>query len=983
MVGMGLQAVIAAHRVRVRGIPDDFPPPVNGADVPLLGVNVALGQYDDEALSTALARIEAAGFTWVRQTFYWDQIETPSGSFDWTAADRVVAALAHFPDLRLIAVLDESASAPPADPDRFAAFGAAFAARYSAQVAAYQIWDEPNLAERWGGGPVNPPAYADLLARTASAIRRADADAFILTAGLAPTVETGPQNLSDARYLARLYEAGAAPYFDAVAGKPYGFYSGPDDRRVDDGLLNFSRLILLREVMLAYGDADKAVWASHWGWNALPDDWAGTPSPWGGTDEATQAAYTVAALARARAEWPWVGAMVLEHFQPAVAHDGPRWGFALVGPDGALRPVYEAVSAWAEALPDAAPPGGYPARNPWVTYRGDWQVGPLGADVGADVGGEMNTATFRFDGSAVALTVRRGPYRGFLYVTVDGAPANGLPRDQDGRAYLVLYDRDLAVATVTLARDLAPGLHTVEVLAEGGEGQWSVIDWRVASAPMIARPGHIAYTWPFIGLLGAGLALLTLLVRDVRRVDWEALKHRCLAWPEGAQAALIGGMTGLLWFAAAASWGRDWASPCFVVSLFASVGLILLFAARLDLGLAMVALTAPFYLHPAGMFYGALSLPQALIVLCAIAWAIRHRKHFALAPRDLARALAASSWIDRLVIGWLGAATVAALAATDRRAAFFELLTVFFIPALYYVLLRSTSLDAGVRWRLVYAFLLGGVGVAAIGLAQYARGVHVVIAEGGLPRLQSVYFSPNRVGLYLGRVLPLFLVLLVGSKRRTGWAFHSLAVGAAMVAVALVLSFSRGALLLGIPAALLAMGIAAGGRYRRVVVVLVVIQALALIPLLQVPRFASLFDLQQGSTFFRLELWRSTLALLREHPWLGVGPGNFLAAYRTRYVLPTAWQEFNLQHPHNIYLDLWASLGIPGLLTGGALLLTILGRFVPALRRRCMDSSDTFLVLGLLGSFVALLAHGLVDNALFFPDMATVFFLTAALMVCC
>lgn len=979
IVGAALQTVIADHRARARGMPDEFPAPVAGADAPLLGVNATLTQYDDETLATILSRIEADGFTWVRQTFYWDQIESPAGNFDWSTADRVTTALARRPGLRLIAALDESAGAPPTDPDRFAAFAAAFAARYSAQIDVYQIWDEPNLAARWGGGPVNPPAYADLLARTTEAIRQADADAFILLAGLAPTVETGPQNLGDARYLARLYEAGAAPYFDAAAGKPYGFYTGPDDRRVDEGLLNFSRLVRLREVMIAHGDADKALWASHWGWNALPDGWEGPPSQWGSVDEATQAAHTVDALTRARTEWPWVGGMVLEHLQPAAPLDDARWGFALLAPDGAPRPVYEAASAWAKALPDAAPAGGYPAHNPWATYQGDWRVGPLGADVGKD----GDTATFHFDGCAVALTVRRGPYRGFLYVTVDGAPANRLPRDGDGRAYVVLYDHEPGTATVTLAQNLPPGRHTVTVIAEGGAGQWSVLDWRVDSAPTMAQPARAGYVRQLVGLLGAGLALLTLLARDARRLDWEALKRQSLAWPEGVWIALVGGLTALFWLAAGASWGRDWASPWLIVSLFLSAGLTLLFTLRLDLGLATVALTAPFYLHPGEMFYGALSLPQTLIILCAIAWVIQRWGRLACTRRGLRRALTESAWIDRLVVGLLCAATLSALAASDRRAALFEMATVFFIPALYYALvrdrLRGTSLDAA--WRLAGAFVLGGAGVAAIGLAQYARGAHVAVAEGGLPRLQSVYFSPNRVGLYLGRVLPLFLALTMKAKRRRGWMFYGLALGTATTALALTLSFSRGALLLGIPAALLAMGLAAGGRYRRAALTLVLIEALALIPLLRVPRFASLLDLQRGSAFFRLALWRSTLTLLRERPCFGVGPGNFLSAYRTRYVLPTAWQEFNLQHPHNIYLDLWASLGALGLLAGGALLIAMANTFVSALRDRRLDSPQAALLLGLLGSFAALLAHGLVDNALFFPDMAIVFFLTAALLL--
>jgi len=1068
-VGLAAQFVVVAHQARVRGLPGGFPAPVAGADVPILGVNVALEQYDDEELETALARIAEGGFVWVRQSFYWSQIEPEPGRFDWTVPDRILAALARYPGLRLVAVLDDDPPLPPADrstalpssslragpssslrtgtagPDCFAAFAYAFATRYGAQVDYYQVWDEPNLADHWGGGPVSPPAYADLLARTARAIRAADRStalpssslragpssalgastagpgARILLAGLAPTVETGPQNLSDVRYLEQLYQAGAAPYFDIVAGKPYGFYTGPDDRRAEESVLNFSRLLLLREVMLKHGDAGKPVWVSNWGWNALPSPepvegppgWTGAPSLWGQTDEVTQAARTVAALERARTEWPWTGALILEHFQPAVAPDDPRWGFALVGPAGDPRPVYEAVAAWAAMLPDAAPVGGYPALNPWATYEGGWRVGPVGADVGhstalpssslraGTTGPDGGRATFRFEGAAVALTVRRGPYRAFLYVTVDGMPANQLPQDETGeagRAYIVLYDSAPAVATVPLATGLSPGPHTVEVVAEGGQGQWVLVDWRVGMEPV--RDG---YGWKVAGLAVAGLVLVALLVRDARRVEWAALGRTLLGWPEWAQVALIMALTGLLWATAGASWGRAISSSLrfgegsglwLVLSLLMLPVLAALFSLRPDLGLALVAFAAPFYLHPGDMLYRALSLPEVLVVLCGVGVVGR----IVNCELRIARRGITFTPIDRSVLLLLVAAVVAGLAAADWDAALFELRVVFLTPALYYGLLRVTRLDGRARWRIVAGFVLGAVGVALFGLAQYALGRNVVVAEGGLPRLQSVYYSPNNVGLYLGRVWPLLVAVALWTRRRRRRVLYGLAL--LPVTLALALSFSRGALLLGLPAALLVMGWWAGGRYRWAALALVVAGALAFVPLLRLPRFASMFDLQEGSTFFRLELWRSSLALIREHPWFGVGPGNFPAAYRTRYVLPSAWQEFNLEHPHNVYLDHWTRLGILGVLAGGAVQVafwrTISQRSSPLSPRASwagiLSQRGSLAVWdgpvtgalsvfpGLAGGMAALLAHGLVDNTLFFPDLALAFFLTLALV---
>jgi O-antigen ligase len=959
-VALLAQASIAAHQIRIRGISNGFPAPVAEADVPMLGINVALEQYDGEALEAALTRVEEGGFTWVRQPFYWSQIEPEPGQFDWATSDRVIEALARHPRLRLVAVLDDDPPIPPADPDHFAAFAGAFATRYGAQVDTYQVWDEPNLADHWGGESVNPPAYADLLARTADAIRAADSDAHIVLAGLAPTVETGPQggmqNLSDVRYLEQLYQAGTAPYFDVVAGKPYGFYTGPGDRRADESVLNFSRLILLREVMVRHGDADKAVWASHWGWNALPQGWSGAPSAWGQADEETQAAYTVAALERARAEWPWVGAMILEHFQPAAAHDDPHWGFALVGQGDAPRLIYDAVAGWAAALPDAAPAGGYPVQNPWAIYAGDWRLGDLGADAGSN----GDRASFRFDGASVALTVRRGPHRAFLYATVDGKPANALPRDRTGRAYVVLYDDEPAVATIPLATGLPPGPHTVEIVTEGGQGQWALVDWRVGVEP--ARDG---FAWQIAGLSAAVIVLVALLIHDARRVDWATLGHAFLGWPEWVQVLLAAGMVGLLWGAAAASWGRDWSSPWFVVSLATLPMLVALFALRLDLGLALVAFAAPFYTQTTRMLYWALSLPEVLVVLCGIGALMQGRKRTAkLAPLDWA------------VLSLMVAAILAGLAAEDKLITLFELRSVFLLPGLYYVLLRS-RLDGQSKWRVVDGFIAGAVGMALVGLVQYALGRNVVIAEGGAPRMLSVYPSPNNVGLYLERAWPLLVALALWGKNRRRVVY---ALALLPATLAMVLSFSRGALLLAVPAAVLAMGLLAGGRWRWAALALVTLGALALIPLLRVPRFASLLDLCQGGTFFRLELWQSSFSMIRDHPWFGVGPGNFVRAYRTRYVLPSAWQEFNLEHPHSIYLDHWIRLGVLGVAAGVAIQIAFWRAVCRQSKRHAL--SKRALALGLVGSMAALLAHGLVDNSLFFPDLALAFFLILALVQC-
>lgn len=59
---------------------------------------------------------------------------------------------------------------------------------------------------------------------------------------------------------------------------------------------------------------------------------------------------------------------------------------------------------------------------------------------------------------------------------------------------------------------------------------------------------------------------------------------------------------------------------------------------------------------------------------------------------------------------------------------------------------------------------------------------------------------------------------------------------------------------------------------------------------------------------YRLEYWRSSAAMVADHPWLGVGPGNFKEHY-ARYQLPQASET--VADPHNFLLELAANAGLP------------------------------------------------------------------------
>ncbi len=593
-------------------------------------------------------------------------------------------------------------------------------------------------------------------------------------------------------------------------------------------------------------------------------------------------------------------------------------------------------------------------------WEGDWEFSELGADP-SEGGGER--VAIPFTGTDFALWVRRGDYRGYFFVSVDGAPANLLPQEERG-AYLTLTSPDRApqVVAIPVASGLDDGPHVARIVAERGWDQWPLIGWSASRAP-----DTTAYRWALTELGAAAALFLAGVVWGMRR-QGDKKTRRQGNKKTGGQGdksySLLSAPYSLL-IAAVFHF-----SPWPILTLVSGLALAALVLLRLDLGLALVAATAPFYLYPRALFGKAFSIAEIFTLLCILSWGVRRIPNLkSLIPQS-------PNSLDFAALSFVMVAIASFFVAEYRHVALRELRVLILEPAIFYLMLRTTMLDRKAAWRVVDFFVLGAVAVALIGLAQYALGVNTITAEEGFHRLRSVYGSPNSVALYLGRALPVLAAVALFGAARNRRVVYGLA--AVPVGLAALLSFSKGAIVLGVPLSMLALGALAGGRWLWVSLGALGAAGVAAVPLLKTPRFAALFDAHSGTLFFRLHLWRSSWAMFRDHPLLGVGPDNFLYHYRGRYVLPAAWQEPDLSQAHNILLDYATRMGIAGL-TAGFWLQIAFWQLALGLRR--LDDTDRrALALGLMGSMVSFLAHGLVDASYFLIDLAFVFFLTLGLV---
>ena len=115
---------------------------------------------------------------------------------------------------------------------------------------------------------------------------------------------------------------------------------------------------------------------------------------------------------------------------------------------------------------------------------------------------------------------------------------------------------------------------------------------------------------------------------------------------------------------------------------------------------------------------------------------------------------------------------------------------------------------------LLNGFLAGMVAVSLIALWQLATGQGRIDVE-GVWRVRAFYGSPNNLALVLDRAIPLALALALFGRPRPVWQTVWHWAAAVVMTLACVATFSKGALLLGLPVGLALVLIGGAWRSRR------------------------------------------------------------------------------------------------------------------------------------------------------------------------
>jgi hypothetical protein len=296
---------------------------------------------------------------WVRIDLSWARFQAPgAGQFNDAYVHHVdqLVDIARARGLNVLAILwstpswanaSSGTNSPPADPADYANAARWAASHFRGRIAAWEVWNEPNLSTFWTGTPAQ---YVRLLQAAYPAFKAGDPDATVVFGGL---------SLNDDAWLAQAYAAGAHGFFDVMATHPYQGARDAAPEYPDDGHKYWlTHVTAIRQLMVQNGDAGKNIWFTEFGWSAYS----------GGVGLEQQGDYFVRAIKFVRQNYPYVTHMFWYDDRNTASGNAWEDNLGLLNRDLSEKPAYAALKTFMTTpeLPDppAAPPVDPPPPPP-------------------------------------------------------------------------------------------------------------------------------------------------------------------------------------------------------------------------------------------------------------------------------------------------------------------------------------------------------------------------------------------------------------------------------------------------------------------------------------------------------------------------------------------------------------------------------------------------------------------------------------------
>jgi len=311
-------------------------------------------------------------------------------------------------------------------------------------------------------------------------------------------------------------------------------------------------------------------------------------------------------------------------------------------------------------------------------------------------------------------------------------------------------------------------------------------------------------------------------------------------------------------------------------------------------------------------------------------------------------------------------AFASSVAANNPKAGLGILKSWFIVPALFAWMTADLISKKEEIKRILFFLVSSGLAVSLISLAYLFS--HKLTFDG---RLSAFYLSPNHLAMYLSPAFLISLVMGLFAKKDAEKIF--LFAAAILMIAAIYFTFSYAAWL-GIFIGMIVICFFSPflkGGLGGIFLTLGIISLSFFLFLGNPQKFSNLINFDRSSLQSRVMIWQSAGLMIKDHPILGIGPGNFQAEYLDNQKYFKPYLEWAVPQPHNVFLAFWLQTGLIGLI--GFIWLFIV--LIKILWRKQKEP----IALALLAVLIYILIHGLLDTPIWKNDLALIFFSLTAL----
>ncbi len=362
-------------------------PQYRGAQVHCLWSSVSAADMTQE-----LNALQSAGANVLRVDVGWATLETAKGHYDPTYLAKLDALVsgAQARGIKVIATLWQTPSwassgkawnDPPTNPADYGAFARFITARYGANLAAVEAWNEPEINNNLISSNL-PATYTQMVKAFYTGAKEGNAGVDVLAGSLA---------YADTAFLKALYADGIKGFYDGIAVHPYADGANPADTSVTRSFLG--GIEQLHAAQLEAGDATP-IWVTEFGWPTGTSNGANT--------EQQQAEYIEEAFGILDG-LPYVkGASVYELRDMGTEASNPEDNFGLLRENFSPRPAYAAFAAAMQAAPGMIPTTPAPFRGTPEASPPELGAGSTssGSGAGSNAAGSTGTGATSGTGSS-------------------------------------------------------------------------------------------------------------------------------------------------------------------------------------------------------------------------------------------------------------------------------------------------------------------------------------------------------------------------------------------------------------------------------------------------------------------------------------------------------------------------------------------------------------------------------------------------------